>query len=311
VIWLGWRQQRTELLITAGIVAVIVLLLVPTGLHMASVYDQDGLGRCDLTHPANGCGRAIGAFTAQFDGLNSLLAWLTLAPGIVGVVLAAPFVLDLEQGTFRLAWTQSISRTRWIVVKLALSITIVTAVALVLTLLQTWWHQPLGRLDGRMGNNVFDSEGTVVFGYALFALGLALAIGVVWRRAVAATAVSFVVYVIARVFVDNWLRQRLVSPSSITWNLLGSKRSGEPAVLRHAWVLNEFPSDRLGHQIPFSALRCAGSRCAAPVRAAYSHATFIPGSRFWTLQLIETSLFLGVGLALILAAAVWTQRRVA
>ncbi|MBA3843314.1 MAG: hypothetical protein H0X39_12015 [Actinobacteria bacterium] len=259
MIWLGWRQQRTELLITAVIVAVIALLIVPTGLHMASVYDHDGLGTCNLAHPSSGCGHAIGAFTARFDGLNSLLAWLTLAPGI-GVVLAAPFVLDLEQGTFRLAWTQSISRTRWIVVKLALSVTIVTAVALLLTQLLTWWHQPLGRFDGRMGNNVFDSEGTVVFGYALFALGLALAIGVVWRRAVAATAVSFVVYVIARVFVDTWLRQRLLSPSSITWNLSGSKRSGEPTALHHAWVLNEFPSDRFGHQIPFSALRCAGSR---------------------------------------------------
>ena len=57
----------------------------------------------------------------------------------------------------------------------------------------TWWRAPFVHLQGRMENSVFDSEGIVVFGYMLFALGLALAIGVVWRRAV--PFVAFVAYV--------------------------------------------------------------------------------------------------------------------
>lgn len=32
---------------------------------------------------------------------------------VFGILLAAPFVLELEQGTYRLVWTQSITRTRW------------------------------------------------------------------------------------------------------------------------------------------------------------------------------------------------------
>ena len=68
-----------------------------------------------------------------------------------------------------------------------------------------------------MENSVFDSEGTVVFGYTLFALGLAAAIGVVWRRAVPALVVAFAGYFAARIFVDTWLRQRLVSPLSKTF----------------------------------------------------------------------------------------------
>ena len=60
-------------------------------------------------------GQAIDAFNSQFDSLNSLIAWMTLVPGLIGVLLAAPFVLEFEQGTHRLAWTQSVSRRRWLV----------------------------------------------------------------------------------------------------------------------------------------------------------------------------------------------------
>ena len=37
MIWLAWRQQRTETLIAALLLALVVALLVPTGLHVASV----------------------------------------------------------------------------------------------------------------------------------------------------------------------------------------------------------------------------------------------------------------------------------
>jgi hypothetical protein len=36
-------------------------------------------------------------------------------------------VLDLDNGTYRLFWTQSITRRRWIVTKLALSVASVAA----------------------------------------------------------------------------------------------------------------------------------------------------------------------------------------
>jgi hypothetical protein len=36
VIWATWRQQRTETLIAAGILALLAALLIPTGLRMSS-----------------------------------------------------------------------------------------------------------------------------------------------------------------------------------------------------------------------------------------------------------------------------------
>ena len=186
----------------------------------------------------------------------------------------------------------------------------------------TWWHTPLDQVNGRMENSVYDSEGTVVFGYTLFALGLALAVGVVWRRTVPAVVTTFVGYFAARIFVDTWLRQRLVSPLTATW-LSGPTPAGNgPASLSHAWVLFEGPSDKLGHVTPFPVEPCApasGHHVASltingnclPNFPRYMHAVYQPPSHFWPLQGIETAIFGLTALALITFAAWWTHQRTA
>ena len=56
----------------------------------------------------------------------------------------APLVArELETGTFRLAWTQSVTRTRWLAVKLALVGLASMAVAGLLSLILTWWSSPI------------------------------------------------------------------------------------------------------------------------------------------------------------------------
>jgi ABC-type transport system involved in multi-copper enzyme maturation permease subunit len=42
-----------------------------------------------------------------------------LAPALIGMFWGAPLVArEMEAGTFRLAWSQSVSRMRWLAVKL-------------------------------------------------------------------------------------------------------------------------------------------------------------------------------------------------
>jgi len=318
MIWVSWRQQRTETLIAAAILALIAVLLIRTGIEMANAYHHDGLSACLTQTTSSACNQAVEGFTQRFRGLGNLLAWFTLAPGLVGVLLAAPLVLELENGTYRLAWTQSITRRRWITTKLAVTIGIALIVAAALTLLMTWWHAPLDRLNGRLDNSVYDSEGIVVFGYTLFALGLAAAVGVVWRRAVPALMVAFAGYFAARLFVDIWLRQRLVAPLTATWSVSGHTT---PANLNHAWVLTQHPSDRFGNLVSVPLGRCVrltgnhgkivDPACLAAHGSGYMHAVYQPASRFWLLQGMETALFGGAALALILFAAWWTHQRTA
>lgn len=308
MIWVGWREQRTELLIAIGIVAAIAVFLVPTGIEMARAYDHDGIAACLRPHSSFGCDGTIRSFQERFQQVGNLLGWLTLLPGIVGVLLAAPFVGQFESGAYRLDWTQSVTRRRWIAAKLSLSIGAAVLISLAMIALVTWWRSPLVHVSGRMQESVFDSEGIVAVGYTLFALGLALAVGVVWRRAVAALVIAFSTYFATRLFVDLWLRQRLTPPISATF----PSRGIEPAALAHAWVITQYRSNRLGHAVTPSLVNCPGRNpkgCLAAPVPGYLHVVYEPASRFWAMQLAELGVFAGVAIVLIAFAAWWTDRR--
>jgi hypothetical protein len=308
MLWLGWRQQRTETLIAAAMLAVLAALLIPTGITIASAYHDGGLAACTSPGVA-GCDDAIAAFIGRFNAIGGLIDWVTLLPGVVGVLIAASFVASFENGTYRLDWTQSITRKRWLAGKLGLGIATALLIAIALTLLVTWWRAPFVHLQGRVNNSNFDSEGTVVAAYTLFALGLALAIGAIWRRAVPSLVVGFAGYFAVRLFVDTWLRQRFLDPSSTTWKL-----PGRGPDLSRAWVLDQYPTDAQGHRL-MDLCKPTGGGTACHIQAgtadapSYMHVVYHPNSSFWALQGIETAMF-GVAAALLIGFAVWwTLRR--
>ena len=316
MIWVGWRQQRAETLIAAAMLAVLAAVAIPTGVHMASVYTHEGLVACARNYTPATCGNPVGSFLIRFTGLKLLFTWSTILPALAALLLAAPFVLDLDNGTYRLYWTQSITRRRWIVTKLALSVAASVAVAGCLIALATWLRAPLDHLNGRMSTDAYDTEGIVPVAYALFVLGVAVAIGALWRRTVPALLVAFVVYVVGRVFMDSWLRQRLLSPVKTTW--LGN---GSGPNLNQALVINQFVSDRNGRQLAGSAGPCIPGSSGGllphthvcvqthPHGAhVYMTALYQPASRFWELQGAEFGIVAGIGMLLILAAAWWTHR---
>jgi len=321
VIWVSWRQQRTETLIAAAVLALLAALLIPTGLHMASVYDHDHLSACVYVgNPqTSSCGQMVAAFTQRFEQLGGLFGWFNLIPGLIGVLLAAPLILELENGTHRLAWTQGITRRRWIANKLGLTIATALLAATIMSVLLSWWRAPLDHLLGRMNINVFDFEGTVGLGYTLFALGLALLIGVLSRRTVPAVVAGFVGYVVARLFVQNWLRQRYETALTSTT----PTTRGVSANLNYAWVLIQEPSDKYGHApsgvaanlLQICSRSIGGQRftisrsCISAHGAGYNHVVYQPASRFWLFQGIETALFAGTALTLIGLAAWWIHER--
>jgi len=310
VIWLSWRQQRTEAALSAAMVVLLAALFIPAGIHLASFYDHHGVARC-ISGKTFACGQTLAAFGDRAGILRSVVPWLTLLPGLVGVALAAPIILDLEGGTYRLAWTQSITRGRWIATRFSVAVGTALATAGLLAVLFTWYRAPLDHVFGRFDGTSFDLEGTVSLGYVLFALGLGLAVGVVWRRTAPAMIASFLGYVACRVFVDAWLRQRLVTPVSATWSINAAGPN-----LNNDWVLASGPSDKAGHLFggDFGALQACGhvafkgakvlnAKCLVRHGAGYNHAVWQPDSRFWQFQGIETALFAGLGLLLIAFAA--------
>jgi hypothetical protein len=322
MIWVGWRQQRVEALIAAALLAVLAAVAIPVGIHMASVYTHEGLAACAKNGNAGICGLPEAQFLIRFNGLNLLFGWATLVPALAALLFAAPFVLDLDNGTYRLYWTQSITRRRWIATKLGLGVVASVVVAGCVIALAMWSRAPIDHLNGHLSGTAYDAEGIVPIADALFVLGVAVAIGALWRRAVPALLISFAVYVVGRAFMDGWLRQRLVSPVTTTWP---AGRASGPN-LNQALVIDQFASDRNGHRLagaagPFSSCvqssggpfshtsHCVQVRPVGP--HTYMTAIYQPASRFWELQGVEFGIVAGIGVLLIVAAAWWTNHRIA
>lgn len=318
MIWLSWRQQRLETVVTAALLAALAAAFIPAGIHAADLFAQQHLARC-AGRQTQACSYAVGNFANRAGFVRSLLegGWLNLVPGLIGAALAAPLLLDLEYGTTRLAWTQSITRRRWIATKGAFALGTALLAGAGFSLLFTWYQRPFDQIWGRWDE--FDFEGIVPLGYVLFALGLALALGVLLRRSAAALVVAFGAYVAARLFVQSWLRQRFVTPRSATWGLHASGPN-----VSHAWVITEGPSNRAGRL--FDGSSNVFQLCARPARngakgldpgcmarhgAGFTHLLYQPAGRFWEFQGIETALFGGTAILLLAFAAWWVLRRAA
>jgi len=310
VIWLGWRLQRTETIVTAALLALLAVAFVPEGIHLANLFDQQHVARC-INSQTQACSFVVGNFTANAGSLQALFdgGWFNLIPGLIGVALAVPVLLELENGTVRLAWTQSVTRRRWVTTKLGLAVGTVLLAAAGFSLLFTWYQRPFDQIYGRWDK--FDFDWIVPLGYALFALGLALAIGVLLRRSALTLVIAFAIYVAGRLFVESWLRKRFIAPLSSTW---GPHSAGPN--LSKAWVISQTPSDRAGRPLPDGASvfqECArtgvhgfkgvSQSCLARHGADFTHAVYQPASRFWEFQGIETALFGGAALLLIAFAA--------
>jgi hypothetical protein len=299
VIWLTWRQQRLETLITGALLVVLATLFIPAGIHVADLFTQQHLAAC-VDRQTTPCSYAVGNFANEAGSVRSLLegGWLNLIPGLIGVALAAPLLLDLENGTTRLSWTQSITRVRWLGTKGGFAVATALLAGAGYGLLFTWYDRPFDRIWGPWDE--FGFEGIVPIAYILFAFGLALAIGVLVRRSAAALVVGFGAYVAGRLFVQSWLRQRFATPLSV--------RSARPNLMRDWVVAVRFPH---GHN-PFLNQACGQAHPAQALvpkggpRLATGCITrlYQPASRFWEFQGIEFALFAGVAL-LLLAFATW------
>jgi hypothetical protein len=147
---------------------------------------------------------------------STLRLWLgvlvTVVPAVLGMFCGAPLVArELETGTFRLAWTQSVTRTRWLTIRLAVTGLASMAVAGLLSLIVTWWASPLDRA-GMDQFGSFDERGIVPVGYAAFGFALGVAIGLLVRRTLPAMLTTLITFIAVRIAVRTWVRPSLIPP---------------------------------------------------------------------------------------------------
>jgi len=317
MIWLTWRQHRSELLIIGVILAALAAILIVTGLQISTAYQQLGVGAC-VAHPTQNpnCGQIIGGFDDQFGWLTGSAQWLNLIPALIGVLVGAPLVArELEHGTQRLVWTQSVSRARWLIVKLLGVFAMCLLASAMLTALLAWWRGPFTTLQGSFSPDSFDLVGVVPLAYMAFALALGIAAGTLLRRAIPAMVVTLAGFLAARLPILAWVRPYYLPPLTANWDPSQSLMS---PISRADWQFSQNFVDTNGHALsdPQVYSACAGVQTKGDFfQCLHTHHWLIalvyqPADRFWLFQGIETAIFVALALALLWLTVWWVRRRI-
>lgn len=324
-----WRQIRGQAIGVASALVIVGLVVVITGLRMTSLYHSLLTAGC----APKGCLPPGLILDRSYGPMRS---WLSVAalgiPAIIGVFWGAPVVArEFETGTHRLAWTQSITRQRWLAVKLAVLGLASMAAAGLFTLMTTWWlgtyNDTVGPTGGRFVPGQFEVQGIVPAGYAALAFAAAVTAGVLIRRTVPAMAAGLAAFAAIRYALRYWVRPYLASPVTLKLPLT---YGGGPAIkgstsaagftvtptgppLPGAWVYSARVADAARHAPTQSLLRAA-CPTRQPLSDACTHGlasrlhnviVYQPASRFWLFQSYETAICLGIAAALALFCGWW------
>jgi hypothetical protein len=245
----------------------------------------------------------------------------------------APLVArELETGTFRLAWTQSVTRTSWLAAKLAIAGVAAIAAGELFTLMVNWWSSPIHKANA--GYTAFTSgsfhSGVAPAGYAAFAFALGVTAGLLIRRTLPAMAVTLAIFTAVIIAFPIWVRPHLIPPARTTSALslasvavTGSTSDGHLLMttnmatgLPGAWVISSqvtTPDGRAASSEP--AGPCGTSSASAQACNDYIESlhlrqtvTYEPASRYWAFQWVETAVYLALALALAGFCFWWINR---
>ena len=151
VAWVTWRQHRVQLLVSGALLGALLVAAAATGLPMHSAYGRDSLASCLPPAARSGCEIVVQRFEGQYASLADSARYLIVLPVLAALFVGVPLLTrELEHGTYRFAWTQTITRTRWLLVKFALLGLAAVAAGVVLSLTVSWWRRPFDELGGRM-----------------------------------------------------------------------------------------------------------------------------------------------------------------
>jgi ABC-type transport system involved in multi-copper enzyme maturation permease subunit len=330
MMWLTWRQFRAQAIVAAAGLVLVAIVLAVSGVQLADKFHASTAG-CG----AHGsCGQLASNFIQSLRGSGyqavalATVVLIYAVPGLIGVFWGAPLITrEIETGTVRLAWTQSVTRTRWLTAKVASIGLAAMAIAGLLSLLASWWINPVYEASAKANSAanvvyrfwpvVFGINGIVPIGYAALGFALGLTLGVLIRRTLPAMAATLAVFAGIQVAWPELIRPHLLTPLRTIASIVPTRLTElmiDPS--RHmfiqgafdkpgAWVLSNQTIDTAGHPFTGSATQaCLGGSqqaCNASIGGLHLRqlVTYQPASRYWAFQWYETAIFVGLALLLV------------
>jgi len=294
MIWVTWRQHRVQALAMLGVFVIVAVYGLALGLWMRSAFDSRGLGPCLTSSGGADCGAAISSFARQVTGGATLPLTLVMfaIPPIIGAVVGAPLLgQELERGTWQLAWSQTVPRTRWLIVKLGLVIAGLAAFGAAVTGVMTWAWGPLDLIGIRLTPPPFNFEGVSLTCSVLCGFGLALLAGLLLRNTIGAMVAGYFAYDIPFVVSTLATGPLHLLTATTTVNCAGTACS--------AASTNSTPpvTGHLGDMV--TSVTHAGQQLVV---------SYVPASDFWPLQFITGGIYLAFAVTAI-GTAVWLLHR--
>ncbi|MEU9932395.1 ABC transporter permease [Streptomyces anulatus] len=297
------RMHRKALWAGAALLVLGIGIVVALRLWMASskVLCADG----DTTP----CGDDIYVSSYAHTSAESFLVnggtVLILLAALIGVFVAGPLIArELESGTFRLAWAQSVSPAHWLAARLAVPAALTVTGLTVLVVVLRWglWALRAGPSTPGLrwyASGVFPGTGPAILGYALLAVAVGALCAVLVRRTVLSMSLSALV--LAAVGIGLSTRRYLLWPAVL--------RQGEgPKLLRDSdWHLEGGMLTPSGSKVYWRDCYHAGSvegydACMRDRGGVTPFAEVHPASHYWPLQLVETGILLALAALAVFAA---------
>jgi hypothetical protein len=278
--WVAWRQQRVQILISLGIIALLAAVMTFVRFDAQSITDGQLVDERYSTY------------------VNYLRLVLLALPVLLGMFAGAPlFGREIEHGTHVFGLTQSIGRTRWWATKIMVAGLPVIVGMTLLGLLNAWSSVPLQVVmyGGRLVTPTFEIQGLTLGAYTALAFTLSATFGLLARNTLAAMVITVIAYVPVLGLVGNALRPGYATPITSTSDKMPTG----------AWVVESSYVDAAGNKVAFSPASCdANITECMRAQGVVREVGFQPDDRFWSFQVIEAGLFVALA-ALVVGVGAW------
>lgn len=320
MIWVAWRQQRVQILVSLGLVVVVAAVIAYAHFDAVAYLRTLGVEGCRAVDDTRCAASAMSTFASRYETYASVMPLVLLGlPVLLGMFAGAPlFAREFEQGTHVFALSQSVGRTRWWAVKVLVAALPVVLAVVGLGLISAWGMSPLSFVThGRMMTPGFETQGVVVGAYAAVAFAIGATIGILARNTVVAMAGTIALYLLFLVGVGGVARAAYLEPVEkrgyVAEGAAIGAEGGRSVVPNDAWRVGSSYFDATGAEVAFDPSSCRNSdrtieTCLDRQGIVSLSARFHPDGQFWSFQFIEAAIFVVIGGAL-LAAGFWSLRR--